>query len=287
MKGTIDIPEVALRETLHVDRQLAEFSSLERLMVAPKQVRPIFSDSLLNYEDQKGRQAWATFGSFALQCVMLGVLLLLPLYFTQELPTSQLLTLLVAPPPPPPPPPAAQASARIVKQVQSDLAAGGQLRTPSKIPAEVKMITEEEAPPLPSEGGVSGGVPGGIPGGQIGGVLGGILSSTSPLPYPQKVQAAAPRRVRVSQGVTKGMLLVQVEPTYPLLARTAKVRGAVVLNAIIDKEGNIRDIRLISGHPLLASAAIEAVRQWHYRPYLLNGEPVEVETTVTVNFMIN
>jgi protein TonB len=149
------------------------------------------------------------------------------------------------------------------------------------------MISEEEAPPLPAGSGVIGGVPGGIPGGQLGGVIGGIVGSTSNLPSAPKVQLAAPKRVRVSQGVTTGLLLHKVEPTYPVIARTAKVQGTVVLNAVIDKEGDIRDIRLITGHPLLVTAAIEAVRQWHYRPYLLNGEPVEVETTVTVNFMIN
>lgn len=286
MKGTLDIPKAVTEETLQPDRPLEGLSSLERSMTAPKQTRPIFSDSLLNSEDQ-GRHAWATFGSFALQCVMLGVLLLLPLYFTQELPMSQLVTLLIAPPPPPPPPPAAQPTARIVKQTQSDLIAGGQLRTPSKIPAVVKMISEEEAPPLPAGSGVIGGVPGGIPGGQLGGVIGGIIGSTSNLPSVPKVQLAAPKRVRVSQGVTASLLLQKVEPTYPVIARTAKVHGSVVLTAIIDKEGNIRDIRLITGHPLLVTAAIEAVRQWRYRPYLLNGEPVEVETTVTVNFMIN
>jgi len=77
-----------------------------------------------------------------------------------------------------------------------------------------------------------------------------------------------------------------VEPSYPPIARAARVQGNVVLKAIIDKAGNIQDLQLVSGHPMLVPAAIEAVRQWHYKPYLLNGQPVEVETTVTVIFML-
>ncbi len=164
MKSTIEGPESQVEEASPVQRAQIPASSLERLMTAPAQARPIFSDSLLRYEGQKGQQTWATLLSFILQCVMLGVLLLLPLYFTQELPKSQLLTFLVAPtPPPPPPPPAAEQPALKISRIQTDLLAGGQLRTPSKIPQKVQMIREEEAPPpMPGAGGVVAGVPGGI-----------------------------------------------------------------------------------------------------------------------------
>jgi periplasmic protein TonB len=288
MKGTIEIPEWQVEEIAQVRRHGVPVFALERLMTAPVQVRPIFSDSLLRYEGQKGRQTWATFLSFILQCVMLGLLLLLPLYFTQELPKAQLLTFLVAPPPPPPPPPpAVQQAARIMKQVQSDLLSGGQLRTPTRIPQRVQMIKEEDAPPpIPGGGGVSGGVPGGIPGGQLGGVIGGIVSATSSLKYIPKLQPVVPQRVVVSQGVTKGMLIRKVEPPYPALAKSARIQGEVVLKAIINKEGAIQDLQLVSGHPMLVPTAIEAVSQWRYRPFLLNGQPVEVETTVTVNFIL-
>jgi len=287
MKGTIEAPEAQIKETTPVQQRGVSVSSLERLITAPVQVRPLFSDSLLQYEGQKGRQTWATIASFILQCVMLGVLLLLPLYFTQELPKSQLLTFLVAPPPPPPPPPAAQQAARIMKQIQSDLLSGGQLRTPTRIPQKVQMIKEEEAPPpMPGAGGVLGGVPGGIPGGQLGGVIGGIVNSTSNLAYLPRVQAVAPQRVRVSQGVTEGLLINKVAPAYPVIAKAARVQGSVVLKAIINKEGAIQDLQLVSGHPMLAPAAIAAARQWRYRPYLLNGQPVEVETTITVIFTL-
>ncbi|MGB2604470.1 MAG: TonB family protein [Candidatus Sulfotelmatobacter sp.] len=286
MKGTIEIREPEVKEAPQVQRPTVADSALERLMTAPVQMRPIFSDSLLQHEGQKGRQTWATLASFVLQCLVIIGLILLPLYYTQQLPTAQLLTFLVAPPPPPPPPPAAQPAAKMMKQIQSDLLSGGQLRTPTKIPEKVQMIKEEEAPPpMPSTGGVVGGVPGGIPGGQLNGVIGGIVNATN-LAYIPKLQPVVPQRIRISQGVTSGLLIHRVEPPYPVLARSARIQGNVLLKAVIDKEGNIQDLQLVSGHPMLVPAAIQAVKQWRYRPYLLNGQPVEVETTITVIFTL-
>jgi protein TonB len=151
------------------------------------------------------------------------------------------------------------------------------------------MIKEDEAPPpVAITGGVVGGVPGGIPGGQMGGVIGGIISSSSSLAAVPRLSQPAPavQRVRVSQGVTKGLLIYRVEPAYPPLAKQARIQGVVVMTALIDKGGNVQNLQVVSGHPLLAPAAIEAVKQWRYKPFLLNGQPVEVETTVTVNFHV-
>jgi protein TonB len=242
----------------------------------------MFEDSLIESGGRlkTKRGAW-TFFSFALEAVLLGVLVLIPLLFTEALPKTQLMTFLVAPPPPPPPPPPAAAVPTIVHHVQTDLI-NGQLRTPTKIPEKVQMIKEEEAPPMMASGGVVGGVPGGIPGGQMGGVIGGIISST-PVAVPR---VATPQRVRVSQGVTQGLLIKKVQPNYPPLARQARIQGPVLLQAEISKDGTIENLRLISGHPMLAPSAIEAVKQWRYKPYILNGEPVEVETQITVNFTL-
>src|SRR5438309_6500102 len=210
-------------------------------------------------------------------------MILIPLIFTEALPRTQLMTFLVAPPPPPPPPPPAATPVRVVKQIQSDLV-NGQLRTPTKIPQKVQMIKEEEQPPPEmASGGVVGGVPGGVPGGQMGGVIGGIISST-PVSVPK---VATPQRVRVSLGVSQGLLIKKVQPNYPPLARQARIQGTVLLQAEISKDGAIENLRLISGHPMLAPAAIEAVKQWRYKPYVLNGEPVAVETQVQVNFTLS
>ena len=96
-----------------------------------------------------------------------------------------------------------------------------------------------------------------------------------------------PQRVRISQGVTRGLLIQKVEPQYPTLARSARVQGDVVLSALIDTNGQITNLQLVSGHPMLVPAAIAAVKQWRYKPYLLNGQPVEVETTITVIFSLS
>jgi protein TonB len=243
----------------------------------------MFEDSLIESGGRlKTKRGLTTFLSFGLQIALVGVLVLIPLLFTEALPKTQLMTFLVAPPPPPPPPPPPAATPiKVVKIIQTDIV-NGQLRTPTKIPEKVQMIKEEEAPPpVSTMAGVVGGVPGAA-GGQMGGVIGGIINST-PIAVPK---VATPQRVRVSQGVTQGLLLRKIQPNYPPLARQARIQGSVLLQAEISKDGSIQNLRLISGHPMLAPAAIEAVKQWKYKPYILNGEPVEVETQITVNFTL-
>jgi TonB family protein len=100
-------------------------------------------------------------------------------------------------------------------------------------------------------------------------------------------KSATPERVRISSGVAAGLLVKKVQPQYPEDAKQARVKGKVVMKADIDKEGNVEDISLISGDPMLAPAALEAVKQWKYKPFLLNGRPVKVETQVVVNFRLS
>src|SRR5580658_2315069 len=239
-------------------------------------------DSLLESGGRlRTKRARTTTFAIFLEIIVVGIMVLIPLIFTEALPKQQLMTFLVAPPPPPPPPPPAAAPVHVVHQVQTDIV-NGALRTPTKIPQKIQMIKEDEAPPQMAAAGVVGGVPGGIPGGQMGGVIGGIISST-PVAVPK---VATPQRVRVSQGVSAGLLVRRVQPNYPPLARQARIQGTVVLHAVISKDGSIEGLTLVSGHPMLAPAAIEAVKQWKYKPYLLNGEPVEVDTEVQVNFTL-
>jgi protein TonB len=244
----------------------------------------MFEDSLLESGGRlKTKRGRTTTFAIILEIALVGVMVLLPLIFTEALPKQQLMTFLVAPPPPPPPPPPAAAPVKIVKQIQTDIV-NGALRTPTKIPQKIQMIKEDEAPPpVMASSGVVGGVPGGIPGGQMGGVIGGIISST-PVAVPK---VATPQRVRVSQGVSAGLLVRKVNPNYPPLARQARIQGQVILRAVISKDGSIEGLTLVSGHPMLAPAAIDAVKQWKYKPYLLNGEPVEVDTEVLVNFTLS
>jgi len=236
----------------------------------------MFEDSLMESAGKiRTNQRWTTALSFLLEAIAIVILLLLPLLITAELPGHQLNAFLVAPPPPPPPPPPAPPQVQHVQRVSEIV--NGELRTPNKIPKKIQMVKEDEAPP-PSTG-VVGGVVGGVPGGQAGGVLGGIISSTAPPP-----KVAAPQKLRVSSGVAEGNLIRRVEPTYPQMARAAHIQGTVVLQATISKTGTIENLHAVSGHPILQQAALEAVRQWKYKPYLLSGEPVEVETTINVEF---
>jgi protein TonB len=158
----------------------------------------------------------------------------------------------------------------------------GELTAPRAIPKQVNMIKEEAPPPDDASMGVAGGVPGGVAGGSDGGVMGGILGDAGPAAPPPPKQA--PTRIRLGGNVQQAKLVSQPMPVYPPLARQARIQGNVVLHAIISKDGHVEQLSVISGHPLLIQSALDAVRQWRYQPTLLNGDPVEVDTTITVTF---
>ncbi len=231
-------------------------------------------------DKRKRRNPWAYLISISLQTVLLGALVLVGLIHTEALPESMQLTFLTAPPPPPPPPPpAAKPIRRIIRKRVSQMQAG-KLRAPKAIPKEIAVIEEEDLPE--DMRGVAFGVAGGIPGGQIGGVMGGVLGgipSAAPPPPPQKP-------IRVSSGVQSAKVIRKVNPTYPPIARQARIQGVVRLEAIIAKDGSIQNLRVIQGHPLLVQSALQAVRQWRYAPTLLNDQPVEVITFIDVIFKL-
>ena len=245
-------------------------------------------------DDQGGtNKSWTVLLSTLLQCLLIGILILIPLIFTEALPKTTLTSFLMAPPPPPPPPPppAAPQPVKIIQKVVRQFDAG-KLTAPKKIPKEIAMIKEEDMPP-PASAGVVGGVPGGVPGGTSGGVLGGMLGGVGvappPPPPPVKVveKPKTPDRIRVGGAVIAANLVKKVTPVYPPLAKQARVQGTVRFTAIIGRDGAIQNLQLVSGHPLLVPSATEAVKQWIYRPTMLNGEPVEVITQIDVNFTLS
>ena len=238
-----------------------------------------------NPVSKRSNKPWTVALSTLIQCGLLGVLILIPLIYTEALPKTMLTTLLVAPPPqPPPPPPPAATPVKVVKPV-ARLMQAGKLMAPRVIPKEVNIIKEQEMPPDLGAVGVVGGVPGGVPGGQAGGVLGGIIGGAmgSNLPPPKE----GPRRIRVGGQVQTAKLINKVQPIYPPLAKQARIQGTVRLQAVIAKDGSVVELQVVSGHPLLQQSALEAVRQWRYQPTLLNGEPVEVVTTIDVIFTLS
>jgi protein TonB len=149
-----------------------------------------------------------------------------------------------------------------------------QLTAPTRIPHEIRMVSEKE--PAMAGFGVAG-----SDFGSGGNVMGNIFGDTG-----TTVKAAPVRKLIISSGVMQGMLLMKTSPVYPPIARAARVQGTVVLQAKISKTGSIEDLHVVSGPTMLQQAAQDAVRQWRYKPYLLNGEPVEVETTVNVIFTL-
>ncbi len=223
--------------------------------------------------------------AYMFEVIVVGVMILVPLIYTEALPKAQLMTFLAAPPPPPPPPPPPAAPApRIVRKVTvEDI-----MKAPTVIPRTIAKIKDEPEPAPNAALGVVGGVPGGVPGGQMGGVLGGVIggvmSAAPPPPPPPK--AATPKRIRVGGQVEAAKLIFAPKPLYPPLAKMARIQGSVRLEAIIAKDGMIQDLKVLSGHPLLVKSALEAVQKWRYQPTLLNGEPVEVVTEIDVNFTL-
>jgi protein TonB len=240
----------------------------------------MFEDSLVESSGVlRRRNPWTAAMSFAVQGLIAAVLVLLPLVYTEALPWRQLTAIVNVPPPPPPSaPPAPNRPLTAQPHPATD---DGVIRVPSTIPNRVAMVHDAETcgaeDPAPDWAGVPGETGSGVPNA----VINNLVQNITPMP-----KLVAPSKVRVSSGVAQGLLIYQVKPVYPQLAMQARIQGIVVLQAVIAKDGTVQDLRVVSGHPLLVSAAMEAVKQWRYKPYLLNDQPVEVDTQISVNFTL-
>jgi protein TonB len=228
-----------------------------------------------SHKSQKGKTLPI---SLALHALALLFIIIVPILQPAELPepTSVVKAFFVepapAPPPPPPPPPPAPRAAvtkPIPKPVMDE---APKFTAPVAVPDQIKP---DEGIDLGVEGGVPGGVEGGVPGGVVGGVVGGL--SDAPV-----VQA-----VRVGGQIKEPKKLKAVNPVYPDIAKQARVQGVVILECTISPQGKVTNVTVLRGIPLLDAAAIEAVKQWVYTPTLLNGVPVPVIMTVTVNFKLS
>jgi periplasmic protein TonB len=240
----------------------------------------MFADSLLESNwDNRSNRGWTTLASFAMQGLAVGILLMLPLIYSEGLPKLRLTTIGAAiGAPPGRPAEGARHETGRMRPVERTF----EIMAPLRIPPTIETGSEEI--PIPDVDACAGCVPGGT--GPIGAnnpILDSIGSSASVAPPPPpKPAVPAPRVSRMMEG----NLIYKPQPVYPPIARAGRIQGAVVLRAIISKVGTIENLQALSGHPLLIPAAIDAVKQWRYRPYVLNGEPVEVETRITVNFIV-
>jgi protein TonB len=227
------------------------------------------------------RKPWTVAVSFAGQLIFVAAIVAVPLLSTAKI--AWLPTMPIYAPKP------IQQVKQVIEQARTSHATAvhrvyiaNVLSAPQRIPDKIAMISDEPAPSLP--GAVTGSDTGGIPFS-----IGTALTEIKPLPPTPPAAPAAPQKqvaVKVGGAVQAAKLLHQIKPAYPQLARSARISGTVRLSAIIAMDGNIKNLRVIEGHPLLTQAALDAVRQWTYKPTLLNGEAVEVITEIDVNFTL-
>jgi protein TonB len=222
------------------------------------------------------------FMSTTAQALAVTAILVLPaLFVAEQLPEIPTMMAFVAPPPPPPapPPPPMQrpAPAKPVAQA-SPAPSTSDLVAPVEVP---KSIEPEPAGPQYVDEGVPGGVEGGVPGGIAGGVVGGLPEPPPPPPTP----AAARAPVRIGGQIQAPTQIKRVEPYYPPTAVDARLQGVVILEAIVDRDGTVAEVKVLrSASPLLDREALIAVKQWRYSPLVLNGQRERFILTVTLSF---
>jgi len=242
----------------------------------------MFADSLLDSSwPRRSRRHWSTLASFAVQTVAVGSVLVFPLLYTTGLPPRPVFARIFGPSSLPALP--TTSHVRAASRSASHGTPVISLTVSRTVPRDMDHGTQMSILPAPDWNrlGIPGGSDGRISGNGVEHGFSSELNAALPPPPPH----SANRPPRISR-IMEGNLIFRVQPEYPTIARLAHIQGAVVLQALISKEGTIENLQAVSGPPLLMKAALEAVQQWRYRPYLLNGEPVEVETQVTVNFIL-
>ena len=236
--------------------------------------------SLIASGHLRPRSRWAAVGSLVFQSLVLLTLIVAPLYRTIPLPKRETVTMLYLQP-------AAAAGSNATK-LRAPMSVSTYVPTSKTISAPVHTTQEAPVAPVGTTGGVVGGVPGGVVGGLGGGTFSAMLNSAPSVPVPARSLEPTPvKRIRVAARVVEANLVHDVPPQYPPEAGRARLEGAVVLMAVIGQDGTVKDVRVESGLPILAQAAIDAVKQWRYKPYLIDGEPVEVDSRITINFTLS
>jgi periplasmic protein TonB len=249
----------------------------------------LFLDAMLEMpttNERGSRKPLKMVASVVIHTAVLALLIIIPVFFANNSLLLQNLTptyVFTPPPPMAPPPPAAAAPQRAVQVTPKIAIPTPAVVAPRVIPKQTSTVADNVAAPDVDPGaGVVGGVPGGVPGGVLGGILGGTGGVAGP-PVPTTPQGI----VRVGGNVKAPQLVDKVQPEYPPVARAAHVEGTVVIDAVIDKNGNVVSEHAVSGSNLLIAAALAAVQQWKYQPTYLNGQPVSLAMEVTVAFNLN
>ena len=237
----------------------------------------MFEDSLVESTGRiRTRSKWFAIGSFLLQATLLSALILIPFFYPAALPKQALTMMLVAPPPPPTRPdiPAHTAPARTAGPAPLDA-----LAAPSVIPRHAAMVDDRVPGPIDINSADNRSGPGNID------PLHG-LGTPPPPPVVKPEPKPRPGPLRISAGIAEGRLIAPIRPVYPAIAQQARIQGTVVVEATISTQGLVEHAHVVSGPPILAAAALNAIAQARYEPFKLNGDPVEVETTISVIFKL-
>lgn len=242
----------------------------------------MFEDSVLENRIPPKRR-WTTVASFAIECVGILVLVLIPLLYTEALPNLNLMTRIEAPPAPPPPPHIDIVSTERQESGNHSEFVNNVLIPPQQIPTTIKHVVDTAEPSDSSSSDPNSYVPWSTgPSSSSNRNIADMLGPRTTI-----VPTLRPPSVIRRSHLDEGQIIRKIQPVYPAIARQTRTQGPVTLEALIGRDGRIEQLKAVSGHPLLITAAIDAVQQWRYRPYLLNGSPVEVQTTITVNFYLN
>jgi periplasmic protein TonB len=245
----------------------------------------MFEQTLLTHP-ASARKTGALAASFVAQSALLGVLLVGPLLYKQAMPMIPIFIGAVVPPvSPPPPPPVVQT----VTPPSSSRSIGRVWAAPSHVPTgPIRDVPTEITFEALPESAVPG-IPGieAVPGLAVATIIPSPRVELPKQPAARVEPAPEVKPIRVSGGVLAAKIIKRVVPNYPLFARQAHVSGTVHLQATLSKDGRIENLRVIDGPPLLRQSALDAVSQWVYSPTILNGQPVEVEAPIEVNFTLN
>jgi periplasmic protein TonB len=242
----------------------------------------MFEQSVIS---QTHRRPWALGISFTMETALVGGLVLLSVLHVDKLPPLDMHIMV------PYPKIDLKEAVTLVRtetmQQQPSISMPRPFYAPARIPQTVDHIVDQpsmgSAPPLGSSIG--------IPNSGLFGIVGTVpmehAQPALPPPPPAQVQPAPPKQLVVSSGVAEAMIVKRIIPTYPPLAKASRVSGKVHLMGIIGKDGTIQNLQVLDGHPLLVKAAVDAVKQWIYKPTTLNGSPVDVIAPIEVNFVLN
>jgi periplasmic protein TonB len=240
----------------------------------------VFEQSLLL--NHPGKRSWNFVASLGAELLAVGLVLLIPLLYSDHLPMFHWKDIAIGPPPAPTPPVPqhvhlgdGSAPSRAPRPVF--------IWNPKASPEPVQTSTTDLIPDAPPMVNAANGIGIGGRNPLIGTFIPNVVAAPPPLPKPE-VETTKSAPLRVGGDVLMAKLIHKVIPEYPAIARSARISGVVHLVGVIGKDGTVQNLQLVSGHPILARAAMEAVRQWVYKPTLLNGIPVEVVAPIEVDF---